>query len=167
MRSEILSQFVDQRIEICGAFDRLTQIFRSERNIYTALLQDVYAYVDDKEFDVGHVWIQHAEHLKPLKLHPGDRIRCECRVKEYKKYLDFANEQGFRSEIKYSLIYPRDIEVHRVGEAEPAPPPPLAPRCPEPPEIAFGPVELVMEVRRVAKLAGGIEPLRQLLDVLR
>lgn len=175
MRSETLAQFVDQRITIVGAFDKLTQVFRSQRNIHTALLQDVFAYVEDKEFDVGHVWIQHAEELRPLRLHPGDRIRCECRVKEYRKHLDLPNEQGFTSETKYSLIYPRGIEVINRVEAEPITKPSLpeqtaqrleVPQRSEPPQFCISPVELVREVRRVATLSGGVERLRELLDVL-
>jgi hypothetical protein len=175
MREETLAKFVDKRITIAGAFEKLALVFRSERNIHTALFQDAVAYVEDKEYDLGHVWVQRAEEFRPHKLVPGDRIRFECRVQEYRKRLDVPNERGFTWEIKHSLIYPRKIEVIYRNEPEGAlqvtlpeqhSRRPESPQRLEPNQLSVNPVELVREVRRIAALAGGVEPLRQLLEIL-
>ena len=104
-KHDLLSDYQDKRIQITGVFDRFSFVTKDYREIKTALLQDVYAHIDGKDVDIGHVWLQNADPLKPLGLTFGD------------------------------------------GPATPA--------------------KLIFEVRRLARMAGGLDTLRELVDALR
>lgn len=169
----------DERIKITGVFDKFSFIMQQFREIRTALLQDVYAHVDGKDLDIGHVWLQNADQLKALNLAFGDRIRCNCRVKTYKKRLMVPNKQGLMVENKLSLAWPMEVEVisrlqspQTEANEHPkvlvAPSKPSVPPLP-PTEVAdsISPAKMIVEVRRLAKMAGGMESLQQLIEALR
>ena len=119
-RRDMLAQFVDERVTIEGAFDRMSQAYSKQSRelpIWTALLQDVFLHSEGKEIDLGHAWIQHAGDIKATSPNHGERIRCCCRVTSYRKTLDIPNPDGFRMEIKYGLSFPKDIVI--LGRAVP------------------------------------------------
>ena len=153
-RRHALLGHVDQRIEISGMFERFSFVTYNLRDIRTALLQDVYAHVDGKNLDIGHIWLQHADPLKHCNLTYGDRIHCECRVTEYKKRLRVPNSDGLLSVTSVSLSWPTDVEVlsrlQRNVEDHDA-----------------GPAALIGEVRGLASRVGGYEELCKLIEVLR
>lgn len=181
-KHDLLSDYQDKRIQITGVFDRFSFVSKDYREIKTALLQDVYAHIDGKDVDIGHVWLQNADPLKPLGLTFGDRIRCNCRVKTYKKRLPVPNRDGLMVENKISLCWPTEVEVVSrlqpvADESDHQPPPqpavqqrPVQPLSQPPTHDGDGPTtpaKLIFEVRRLARLAGGLDPLRELVDALR
>jgi hypothetical protein len=178
-RHDILAEYEDERIKITGVFDRFSVITQQYREIKTALLQDVYAHVDGKDLDIGHVWVQNANPLKSFSLAFGDRIRCNCRVKTYKKRLMVPNKQGLMVENKVSLTWPTEIEVisrlqspQREDNEQPrgidAPSKAGVPLL-LPTEVndSISPAKMILEVRRLAKMAGGMDSLQLLVEALR
>jgi hypothetical protein len=162
-----LADYQDQRIEITGIFDKFSLLSLEYRDVKTALLQDVYAVLDGKEIDIGHIWLQGAEPLKNLDLVFGDRVKCSCRVKQYKKRLDVPNEVGLMQEIKYSLCFPTDVSViSRVDRPKKIDLIRALPNEESDQEKPISPTQLILEVNRVAKLAGGMDQLQQLLEAL-
>lgn len=116
--NDILSTFLDQRISIVGHFDKHATQFRENGNIRTTLVQDCYAEVDGLLHDIGHSWFQHTDEMLKLDLKIGTKLRCSCRVKEYKRFKDYAarfvnksTTSGLAYELKYSLCYPTNIEI--------------------------------------------------------
>lgn len=153
-RRQSLTPYLDQRIEITGMFEKYNFIVHNMRQFRTALLQDVYAHVDGMNLDIGHIWLQHADPLKPFNLTFGDRIRCDCRVTEYTKRLQVPNKDGALTVTSVSLSWPNNVEVigrlqRNVDDHEP------------------GAVTLIGEVRGLADKVGGWGQLSKLIDVLR
>jgi hypothetical protein len=103
--------YLDQRIDITGMFERFATVVVGFRFCRTALLQDVYARVDGRDTDIGHVWLQNADPLNTLGLTFGDRIRCNVRLTEYKKRLQVPNAAGAMVERKVSFAWPTEVEV--------------------------------------------------------
>ena len=181
-RHQLLAEYQDERITITGVFERFSFITKQYRDIKTALLQDVYAHIDGKDLDLGHVWLQHADPLKEFDLTFGDRIQCNCRVMAYKKRLMTPNKQGLMFENRLSLCWPTEAKVIsrlQLPEVQPilipnvvtaqitSPKPmPMEPTAKDAME-SFNPAKMIMEVRRLAKLAGGIDSLQQLVEALR
>jgi hypothetical protein len=170
----LLANYLDQRITITGMFDKYTFNYTGIRQWRVALLQDVYAEVEGKQIDLGHIWVQHAESLKGHDLGYGDRIKCNCRVSDYKKRLRTPNEVGLMVVTKYNLSWPTEIEVisratRPEAVAGPSPVQPLnspGPGC-DPQRSTTDPVSLVLEVKRLAEKACGWESLHQLVEALR
>ncbi len=166
--TECLAEWNDKRIEITGAFDKLATVTRSGGTVTTALLQDVVALVGNADMDIGHVWLQYADSLTPLKLQAGERLRCSVRVREYRKHLDIPNKEGLYSEIKYSLAYPTEVEVLTRNDAldddDLAEPDLQVGHSPTMHQL--GPVEMINEVRRLSQAVGGMAALKQLVEAL-
>jgi hypothetical protein len=119
-RRDHLADYVDQRITVTGLFDKFSLQVAGVRQWRTALLQDVYAEVEGKQIDIGHIWVQNAEAMKNLGLAYGDRLRCNCRVGVYKKRLNTPNKDGLMVVERYNLSWPTEIEViSRVTRASP------------------------------------------------
>jgi hypothetical protein len=95
-RRDHLADYVDQRITVTGLFDKFGLQVAGVRQWRTALLQDLYAEVEGKQIDIGHIWVQNAEAMKNLGLAYGDRLRCNCRVGAYKKRLNTPNKETLR-----------------------------------------------------------------------
>jgi hypothetical protein len=180
-KHELLSEYQDKRIQITGVFDRYSFVLKDYREIKTALLQDVYAHIDGKDVDLGHVWLQNADPLKPLGLNFGDRIQCKCRVRTYKKRLPVPNRDGLMVENKISLCWPTEVEVvsrlqpvtEKASQQTPVSPAyqgPVQPTSTQPASDSDGPTtpaKLIFEVRRLARLAGGLDTLQELVEALR
>jgi hypothetical protein len=178
-KHEILADYEDERLKITGVFDKFSFVTMNYREIKTALLQDVYAHVDGKDVDLGHVWLQNADPLKSLDLGFGDRIQCNCRVKLYKKRLFVPNKQGLMVENKFSLAWPTDVEVISRSKSPtdnkseppvmPLPqivlPQPVVPSTDVPQQMS--PAKAVSEIRRVAQVFGGWDSLQELIDAVR
>lgn len=193
-RTDVLGKVLDERIEVQAVFDRLATVYKGTHQIVTALIQDAYVIADEELLDIGHVWLQFAHNLSRYSLKPGDRLKCTCRVRHYKKHHDGHHPSGHSYEWRYSLCYPESVEVYDrlpvspLITREPEPPPdpdseeeldelpaaankpdrPLGSKNkPEPPEeeVSLTPVQVLLEVKRVVKLAGGVDELRQLLDL--
>jgi hypothetical protein len=175
-----LADYVDQRIVITGIFDKFGYNSVGIREWKVALLQDVYAEGEGKQIDIGHAWVQHAEELKKLDLGPGDRVKCNCRVKPYQKRLRVPNKDGLMIETRYSLCFPTDVEV--LGRAaipcraNPVVLPPLPEVAPEPallpapqpvPPRSRNPASLVLTIKGLAAEAGGWDNLLELVTALR
>lgn len=181
-KHELLTDYQDKRISITGVFDTFSFVSKDYREIKTAVLQDVYAHIDGKDVDIGHVWLQNTDPLKSLGLTFGDRIRCNCRVKTYKKRLTVPNRDGLMVENRISLCWPSEVEVvsrlhptpehgsHTRPEPPVQPPVPVHPPIPQVNSEAEGPTSparLIFEVRRLARLAGGLNSLQELVEALR
>lgn len=172
-KRDALADYLDDRITVTGMLDKFDLQIVGIKQWKTALLQDVYAEVEGKQIDLGHVWVQHAETLKSHGLAYGDRIKCNCRVTKYQKRLRTPNEDGLMVVTKYNLTWPNEVEVisraPRPAVAPVAAPPAEAPRDEpaEAPGPESNPVGLILDVKRLADRAGGWEALRQLIDVLR
>jgi hypothetical protein len=172
-KRDALADYLDRRITITGTFEKFDLQTSGVKQRKTALLQGAYAEVEGKQIDLGRVWVQHAEMPKGHGLAYGDRIKCNCRVTKYRKRLSTPNEDGLMLVTKYSLSWPNEVEV--IGRApRPAAAPAAAqPAGPSRDEPAGGrgpasdPVGLILDVKRLADQAGGLEALRRLLDVLR
>jgi hypothetical protein len=111
---DILGEFVDQRVLITGRFDKFGSATHQGTDIHTTLLQDAYLVVEGVNHDIGHRWVQYSNDFKRYELRPGSKIKCSCRVKQYKKYADATHRLvtgGTPYEIKYSLSYPTEIEI--------------------------------------------------------
>jgi excisionase family DNA binding protein len=246
MSQNILAEFVDKRVDIVGVFDKHSKVYKQSEPIHTTLMQDVHVIVEGVEHDLGHAWIQFSDELAKAGVALGDRVKCNCRVRQYKKYVEFGTS-GSPYEIRQNLSYPTNIEIlnrvkpppeiemeledepddepDEVGDAvddglisvgkaakilgcdaetvrqmqadgklavtytkghhrrydrkeverlakpqtTPSITPPVvapAPTTPAPAETV-GAVSLIVEVRRLAKMAGGMDALGQLVEALR
>lgn len=162
-----LADYLDERVDITGMFDRFSLQVTGIKQWRTALLQDVYAEVEGKQIDLGHVWVQHADPLKQHDLAYGDRIKCNCRVTAYKKHLRVPNEDGLMVVEKYSLSWPTEVEVISQASrpSEPSATSTLAASEPQQEELP-SPISLLVELKQLAAKAGGWSNLRQLIDLL-
>jgi hypothetical protein len=165
-RREVLEDYLDRRVAVNGVFDKFSNVYKSIRTIRTALLQDSEFEAEGKNFDIGHVYVQNAEVFRSHDLLQGDRVRCVCRVVTYKKYLRVPNDDGLMVVQKFTLAWPSDVEIlYRVPrEPQPALTPALVEKKVETaPASQIGgaadPVGLLLEVKELAKEAGGWEPL--------
>jgi hypothetical protein len=184
-KREALADYLDKRIEITGVFDKFSYQTSGVRQWRSALLQDVYALVDGKELDIGHVWLQNAEPLKNFNFTLGDRIRCNCRVTKYKKHLRVPNKEGLMVVNSFNLSWPTEIEViSRVSKSGDDPgflaDGVIPATNPIPASHGVGtdsqtleqagsinPVAMVLEVQRLAQRVGGWDALHQLVEALR
>ena len=164
-----MEKYLDRRIEITGFFERFSFVPQKQnRDIKTALLQDVYAHVDGEDYDIGHVWLQNADPLRSFDLGYGDRIQCNCRVKSFKKRLTVPNKHGLMLENKLSLCLPTDVKI--ISRLECVEVQEELAAIPPQPELSFKQVDLaaiVEKVQRFANEMGGWEPLQRLIDALR
>jgi hypothetical protein len=166
-RRDVLADYRDQRLTITGMYDKCDLQVTATRQWRVALLQDVYAEIEGKQIDLGHIWVQHAEPLRSLDLKYGDRIRCNCRVTAYKKRLRVPNADGVMVVEQFSLSFPTEIEVLSRGTSKG--PPEVSVTADEPEVKAVNvnsPVNLILELKQLAERAGGWNALRQLVDVL-
>jgi len=166
-RYQLLNKYQDQSIKITGIFQHYSIVAKQFRDINTALLQDVYAHIDGKDLDVGHVWLQNVDRMKTLGLSLGDRIQCSCRVTTYKKRLMTPNKDGLMIENGISLGWPSEVVViNRIDSANILPIPipsmklnvqverttPMAVELTANEVIEpFSPAKLIREVRLLAK----------------
>lgn len=166
-KRDVLADYRDERLTITGMYDKSDLQMTATRQWRVALLQDVYAEVEGKQIDLGHIWVQHAEPLRSLELKYGDRIKCNCRVTAYKKKLRVPNADGVMVVEQFSLSFPTEIEVLGRGTSKV---PPEATVAVDEPEVkavgANSPVSLILELKQLADRAGGWNVLRQLVDVL-
>lgn len=191
-KRDALADYRDERVTITGMFDKFSLQMNSTRQWRVALLQDVYAEVEGKQIDLGHVWVQHAEPLRSLDLNYGDRVKCNCRVTPYKKRLSVPNSEGMIVVENFSLSYPTQIEVvcRVLASDQPATAVPgtvvattTVPATADPVTVVTatdvpaeqfkkGSVEtnvsvsVILDLRQLAGKAGGWQVLRQLIDVL-
>jgi hypothetical protein len=96
---EVLADWLDQRVTITGVFERMSTNRNPSRPFLVALVQDMEVELPTKaRHHLGHLWIQYAETMKGLSR--GDRFRCTCIVKSYRK-----DEQ-----LVYGLRYPCEVK---------------------------------------------------------
>ena len=162
----ILAEHVDHRLTVTGMFERCSINLGGIRQWQTALLQDVFVTIEGKDHDFGHAWVQHAEAIKNLDLTYGDRIRCNCRIKPYKKRLPVPNKDGLMLEQRYSLSWPTDIEVINrvVCQGEPVVQSPVVPLPNEQPTTPS--IRILRELKELASRAGGWDALKEIIEVL-
>jgi hypothetical protein len=177
-RREVLAAYLDQRVVITGVFERLTLNKNPHKPFKVALLQDVEVELSKAKYDLGHVWIQHAENLEGFK--NGDRIRCSCRVGKYHRTVPNADGNGVSTRTDYSLSYPNEVRLLgkpvalRTGPEQngassvPAPPPPpaAAPVPEEEPVKTTDPVQLILTVKELAQKVGGWERIVELKEFI-
>jgi hypothetical protein len=131
--------------------------------------------LDGKEYDLGHMWVQHAETLEALSLAFGTRLKMTCRVTQY-----FKRHEG-GTVAAYGLRLPSDVEILYAPPTPVRPPEPPPPVVVEPPAKAepappavekvqaaepAEPLKLLRDVKELARRAGGFAALRELIDVL-
>jgi hypothetical protein len=188
-RRELLADYVDKRITIAGMYDKLDSFDTGVRRWKTALLQDVFAEVEGKEIDLGHLWVQHAEPLRDANLKYGDRVKMNCRVGKYQKRLRTPDgKTGLMMVTAYNVSWPTEVEILcRVNKEEQVPSKSFTPVLTEngtleKTDIKFVPpkpssddvvselptaVSLILEVKKLAERAGGWDALQQIIDALR
>lgn len=99
----MLNNYIDRRVTLKGAFDRLTNV--PGRQYKAALIQDATVSTDQGDIDIGHTWIQDADTFAGFDLDEGDRFTCSVRVVNYKK----------NDEVKIGFRYPTEIvRVNRL-----------------------------------------------------
>jgi len=168
-RREVLEDYLDRRVAVNGVFDRFSNVYMPIKTIRTVLLQDCEVEAEGKTFDLGHVYVQHAEVFRNHDLLWGDRVRCVCRVTKYRTRLRVPNEQGLMVIDKFALAWPSDVEiVYRVPRE-----PQTTSQMAQTDEViesaavqvapaAADPIGLLLEVKELAREAGGWEPLLSL-----
>jgi hypothetical protein len=178
-RREVLATYLDQRVVISGVFERLTVNKNPHKPFKVALLQDVEVELSKAKYDLGHVWIQHAENLEGFK--NGDRIRCSCRVGKYHRAVPNADGNGVTNRTDYSLSYPNEVRL--LGKpvalrtapepngtsSGPAPAPAAPPPAPAPEEESVktaDPVQLILTVKELAQKVGGWERIVELKEFI-
>lgn len=167
-RRKVLADYLDQKVLIRGMFERMTVNKNPAKPFKVALLQDVEVELAKAKYDLGHIWIQHAEPFADL--HHGDRIQCFCRVWQYKKNVAIPNQNGASLGTDYSLGWPTDIKLigrpialataHETANASPAPAPTPAP--PAEPARAPDPVQFILQVKDMVQKVGGCERIVEL-----
>lgn len=184
-RREQLEPYLDKRIRITGVFWRLDKRIINLNRIKTvADVQDVLAEHQGQEIDVGHAWVQHADCFGTLQLKPGDRIACTCRVHRYQQLVDR------RTVTKYGLSYPDNVTVlnripalaipSAVDVARVNRPPVVDAPCattplvsetpgvpPTKPDPDPDPLDLLVRLKELRKLAGSWGRVEQMIAVLR
>jgi hypothetical protein len=175
-RREVLADYLDKRVVITGVFEKITVNKNPNKPFKVALLQDVEVELSKGKFDLGHLWVQHAETFAGLTY--GDRVQCSCRVGQYRRSLAAAGENGAAEKIDYSLSWPSDLKVlnHRpvaysaVQEAAASAPPatatPAAPPPPEDPVKTTDPVQFILQVKELALKVGGVDRIIELKAVV-
>jgi hypothetical protein len=171
-RRGVLADYLDKRVVITGVFEKITVNKNPSKPFKVALMQDVEVELSKGKFDLGHVWVQHAETFAGLNY--GDRVQCSCRVGQYRRSLATAGENGAVEKIDYSLTWPSDIKVlnHRpiaysaVHEEAPSAPavghtPPPSPRQ-EAAVQTTDPVQLILQIKELAGKVGGVERIVEL-----
>lgn len=169
-KHELLADYLDERITITGMFEKYSLFLKGHVQYPLAFLQDVYAEVEGKQLDLGHVWVQHAGPLKGFNLRHGDRIKCECRVSKYTKRLKSRNEEGRLEVVLFNLAWPTNIEiVARAKASEPVPP--LSVAAPSNPvgssQAGATTPGFVLDLKRLAEQAGGWDALMDWIGALR
>jgi hypothetical protein len=179
-RAEILDYLVDKRVSISGRFDRFSTIFGAMRDKKTALMQDCYAHVEGKDIDLGHIWLQNVEPLLDFDLDRGDRLIMTTRVTEYKKSFLDPDGGGYKTEIQPSFCWPEDIEIQKQVRRPTEDVRPLdaqhqnrlhqAVEEKQPSQQQTEQVsafKLIGEVKRLARMAGGMDELALLIEALK
>lgn len=189
-RREVLAAYLDQRVVITGVFERMAVNKNPHKQFKVALLQDVEVELSKSRYDLGHVWIQHAETFADLNY--GDRLQCSCRVGKYKRHVP-GGENGEAERIDYSLSWPSEVRVlsrpialshaHELpptagtigpttfseSAAAPSPAPPPPPSPPPPAEElprATDLVQLLLQVKELVTEVGGSERIQELKAII-
>lgn len=167
-RRKVLADYLDQKVLITGMFERMTVNKNPTKPFKVALMQDVEVEIARARYDLGHVWIQHAEPFADL--HHGDRIQCYCRVGHYKRNVATPDQNGSGPIIDYSLGWPVDIKLvgrpvalataHEPVNHAPPSAPPAAP--PEEPAKKADPIQLILELKDMVQKVGGLERIGEL-----
>src|SRR5262249_8550649 len=121
---------------------------------------------------LGHAWLQYGEQISD-DTRRGNKVRCTCLVKRYN-----SRTTDNKQESRIGLYYPEKVEVLRAINPPAAAPPAASSPEQEPgrqasergvvdrkPE-ADDPIELALEIKRLAKRCGGYERLRAWIDLL-
>jgi hypothetical protein len=180
-RRAALQPYNNAKVKITGLIERLPFPGDGHNDKYASVLAiDVeLVTLDNKNFYLGHAWIQKCYELLSMGVKKGDRFTCWCRVCSYKKDVSQDGTDYEKQAKCYGLQCPTEIEVKKnPSRYQPAVQIPAIRTGPlEVEEVAITtskkvtPVtpaksgrETQKELVAIAKTVGGMAKLQELLD---
>jgi hypothetical protein len=168
--SEPLEHYIDKRVTLSAAFDRLSPAPNKPRKV--ALVQDATVTTPDGQVvDIGHTWLQDAATLEGYDLEEGDRITCSVRVQTYEKEGQRRFGFWFPTEVKkmsrpvaFRIPSLTEPEVHDNPSTDIAVDVPQS--HPVMPTEPLSPVAAIREAKALAAKLGGMDRLRELIQEL-
>jgi hypothetical protein len=160
-RREVLADWLDQRVTITGTFERMSTNRNPSRPFLVALVQDMEVELPTKaRHHLGHLWIQYAETMKQLSR--GDRFRCTCIVKSYRKDDQMVYGLRYPCEVR-PVNYP--IAFQAAGEEKTFHDEIISPDRQQQPRDA-DPLAFIIKVRDFVQRVGGPESIQALQGIL-
>ena len=171
-----LADFVDARVCVQGFVEKFSVNKNPADPYVVALTQDCVVIANGMQYDLGHTWVQRAEHLQKVVCE-GDKAEFTCRVREYRK----------DGKYEYGLILPEDVKKlpHgsnvslKVPQEKIMTPPKTATQTPiarpvqngdvpkaTPVDKPLDAVTAIVKVKSLAKELGGMDNLKAIIAAL-